>query len=150
MLFPRTAVISCQQQQQQLQLQQKPSQAVSCNSETAITAQKRKNITEAATAMTYEDNNKNRRDLTIAPPTWMKFGRRRLLQRLRKWPQLKIVTTTNNNGDKLDPVSLMPVREHPEHSDENMEFWIKHWIKLNTSCTCKRTYHLQPHLSKHY
>ena len=66
MLFPRTAVISCQQQQQQLQLQQKPSQAVSCNSETAITAQKRKNITEAATAMTYDDNN---RDLTIAPPT---------------------------------------------------------------------------------
>ena len=51
MLFPRTAVISCQQQQQQqLQLQQKPSQAVSYNSETAITAQKRKNITEAATA----------------------------------------------------------------------------------------------------
>ena len=69
MLFPRAAVISCQQQQQQqqqqqLQLQQKPSQAVSCNSETAITAQKRKNITEAATAMTYEDNNKNSRDLT--------------------------------------------------------------------------------------
>ena len=72
MLFPRTAVISCQQQQQQqlqLQLQQKPSQAVTCSSETAITAQKRKNIIEAATAMTYEDNNKNRRDLTIAPPT---------------------------------------------------------------------------------
>ena len=69
MLFPRTAVISCQQllqqqqqQQQQLQLQQKPSQAVTCSSETVITAQKRKNITEAATAMTYEDNNKNRRD----------------------------------------------------------------------------------------
>ena len=67
MLFPRTAVISCQQlqqqqQQQQLQLQQKPSQAVTCSSETVIRAQKRKNITEAATAMTYEDNNKNRRD----------------------------------------------------------------------------------------
>ena len=66
MLFPRAAVISCQQQQQeqeqQLQLQQKPSQAVSCNSKTAITAQKRKNITEATTAMTYEDNNKTRRD----------------------------------------------------------------------------------------
>ena len=71
MLFPRTAVISCQQlqqqqQQQQLQLQQKPSQAVTCSSETVITAQKRKNITEAATAMTYDDNN---RDLTITPPT---------------------------------------------------------------------------------
>ena len=67
MLFPRTAVISCQQQQQQqqqqqLQLQQKPSQAVSCSSETATTAQKRNSITEAATAMTYEKNNKNRRD----------------------------------------------------------------------------------------
>ena len=66
MLFPSAAIISCQQQQQQQQqqLQQKPSQAVSYNSETAITAQKRKNITEAATAMTYEDNNKNKSDLT--------------------------------------------------------------------------------------
>ena len=63
MLFPIAAIISCQQQQQQ-QLQQKPSQAVSYNSETAITAQKRKNITKAATAMTYEDNNKNKSDLT--------------------------------------------------------------------------------------
>ena len=66
MLFPSAAIISCQQQQQQQQqqLQQKPSQAVSYNSETAITAQKSNNITEAATAMTYEDNNKSKSDLT--------------------------------------------------------------------------------------
>ena len=66
MLFPSAAIISCQQQQQQQQqqLQQKPSQAVSYNSEIAITAQKSNNITEAATAMTYEDNNKSKSDLT--------------------------------------------------------------------------------------
>ena len=66
MLFPSAAIISCQQQQQQQQqqLQQKPSQAVSYNSETAITAQKSNNITEAATAMTDEDNNKSKSDLT--------------------------------------------------------------------------------------
>ena len=66
MLFPSAAIISCQQQQQQQQqqLQQKPSQAVSYNSETAITAQKSNNITEAATAMTYEDNHKSKSDLT--------------------------------------------------------------------------------------
>ena len=66
MLFAIAAIISCQQrqQQQQQQLQQKPSQAVSYNSETAITAQKSNNITEAATAMTYEDNNKSKSDLT--------------------------------------------------------------------------------------
>ena len=36
-----------------------------------------------------------------------------------------IVTTTNNRGDKQDLVSLMPVREHPEQSDENTEFLLR-------------------------
>ena len=58
----------------------------------------------------------------------MKFRRRRLLQRLRKWPQFKIVKITNNKGEKQDLVCLMP--EHPEHSDENMEFWISHWNQI--------------------
>ena len=75
MLFPSAAIISCQQQQQQQQqqLQQKPPQAVSYNSKTAITAQK-SNITKAATAMTYEDNNKNKSDLTKYRTTNLKWN----------------------------------------------------------------------------
>ena len=96
MLFPRPAVISCQQQhqqqqQQQQQLQQKPSQAVSCNSETAITAQKRNNITEAATAMTYENNSKTRRDLTNYRTTNLnEISKKTALSTVKK------VTTTEN------------------------------------------------------